>query len=593
MQVSRKGLSTDMGILKNELLEKVSAEQLMTYTREVTKEVRLSGSEEEMRSFEYVEKTLSDLGYKTNLYTRKAFISLPGNSKLMVNGIAFSSSTHAMATSTEEGGLTADLVYIGDENYEDTVAYEGKAVLIDGLATPGAVKQAQSKGVAAAIFVNAEYTHEMIVSTVWGNPTIEDSENYPSIAVASVTYNDGLKIKELLQDEQSGTLTLETDVLREWRDIPTLIAEYTFNEESNDFLLFSGHIDSWHYGVMDNGSANATMLEVARVMSENKPEFQRNLRLAFWSGHSHGRYAGSAMYSDENYEELYDHCVLHLNIDSVGAVNSTVLSEGNTMAETKHLIAKSVELVANEKFEGSRFGRAGDQSFWGAGVPSALMGLSEQPASDTPAMRAFSKLFGNGKGGGFGWWWHTTEDTIDKIDPEFLKRDCQIYASIVYDICSADIIPVQQSHALEEVIHVLRKYETEYDFGNMLDVTFERLHDLERKVRFIEQKVSSHEGLKNKNSINEWNKKCSRGLVQINYVDKDVFSHDSALAQPPVPSIGNVIKRDNLLNVNEHVIKTTLLRRINKINFTLRELIQVSESVQESLKRSERIESLI
>jgi len=570
---------------KNILLDKVSEAKLMTFTKEIAKEIRLSGSDEEKRSFEYVEKTLSELGFQTQLYYRKALISLPIKSNLTVNGKHYESITHSMAVSTSNSGLVADLVYVGDENYKDGISYTGKVVLIDGLATPGAVKKAENKGAIAAIFINAEYTHEMIVSTVWGNPTIESAANYPSIPVSSVTYKIGEELKLLFCESTIAEVKLETQVLKEWRDIPTLIADYTFNTDTKDFLLFSGHIDSWHYGVMDNGSANATMLEVARVVSENKPNFKHNLRLAFWSGHSHGRYAGSALYADENYEDLHDHCLLHLNIDSVGGINSTVLSEGNTMAETKNLIANSISLISNEKFEGARFGRAGDQSFWGVGVPSALMGLSEQSPSDTPAMRAFSKLFGAGKGGGFGWWWHTTEDTIDKIDPQLLKRDCKIYLSIVYDFCSSDIIPVQQSKSIEEISKILKGYESNFDFRNMLDVTFARIQTLLEKVMLIEQSITDKNIIeKYKDEINEWNKKMSRVLVPLNYVDKDVFDHDPAIGQQPLPNIGNVITQENLSKYDSNVIYTSLKRRINKLDFALRELNNISEQLNELLK---------
>lgn len=574
----------DMRIEKTNLLEQVSEEHLMNFTKEMTKEIRLSGSEEERRSFEYAEKVLSVYGFQTELFYRKAHISLPIQAGLVINGQPFSSITHAMAASTNSSALVTPLIYVGEENYQD-IDYTGKSVLVEGLATPGALKKAQRKGASAVIFINAEYTHEMIVSTVWGNPTLEDVPKYPTIPVASVTYQNGQEIKRLLEDNEISEVELQTEVLKEWRDIPTLIADYTFNQESRDFLLFSGHIDSWHYGVMDNGTANATMLEVARVISENKPNFKHNIRLAFWSGHSHGRYAGSALYADEQFEELYDHCLLHLNVDSVGGIHSTVLSEGNTMAETKDLIGHSVKLISDEQFEGSRFGRAGDQSFWGAGVPSALMGLSEQQPADTPAMRAFSKLFGSGKGGGFGWWWHTTEDIIDKIDPKLLSRDCKIYLSIVYDFCTAEIIPVKQSGAIEEIIQVLKGYETEFNFENLLDKTFKRLNTLLESVKTIEEMLDRKDlVLTFKNEINEWNKKMSRGLVPLNYVEKDVFSHDPALAQRPVPSIGNIITEENISTFDIHTIYTTLTRRINKNNFTLRELNQITTSLISLLK---------
>jgi len=83
--------------------------------------------------------------------------------------------------------------------------------------------------------------------------------------------------------------------------IPHLVGELAGRNEDR-FALFSGHVDSWHYGAMDNGTANA-----------------------FWSGHSHGRYAGSAWYADHAWRELHQRCILHLN---VGSPESAMKAEG-------------------------------------------------------------------------------------------------------------------------------------------------------------------------------------------------------------------------------------------------------------------------
>lgn len=560
---------------KQALLERVSAEQLMEYTQTIASEVRLSGSEEEMRAFRFAESTLQKLGLETHLYTRPAYISLPKSSSLTVNDQLIPSITHAMSKSTGEEGIHAEVVAVGDEEYTEDVT--GKVVLVDGLATPGAVQRAHAHGAVAAIFINAEFTHEMIVSTVWGNPSIHQVDHYPQLVVASVSYTDGQQIKALLQQKTSVNVNLVTEVLIEWRDIPTLIADLRLNKETKDFVLFSGHIDSWHLGVMDNGTANATMLECARVLVTEKPELEHNIRFAFWSGHSHGRYAGSALYADENFEELYDHALLHLNIDSVGAKTSTVLTEGNTMAETKDLVARSVDLYSQEAYEGSRFGRAGDQSFWGIGIPSALMGLSEQQPVDTPAMRAFSKLFGDGKGGGFGWWWHTTEDTLDKIDPELLKRDCEIYLSILLDFCTSKCVPVQQGAAIQEIKSVLKAYQNEAGFDTIFEPVLMKLTDLEKCV----QEVEHHPNKEQFSSLyNQWNKELSRTLVPINYVKNDRFEHDPALAQPAVPAIAHILRANQ---TNQHVLYTSLVRQLNKINLTIKKLNEYTERVHHQL----------
>ncbi len=54
--------------------------------------------------------------------------------------------------------------------------------------------------------------------------------------------------------------------------------------KSDKFVLFSGHVDSWYYGAMDNASANAVMIEVAKLF-QTIPTFLREaLGLHFGQG---------------------------------------------------------------------------------------------------------------------------------------------------------------------------------------------------------------------------------------------------------------------------------------------------------------------
>lgn len=573
---------------KVELLNQVNQEKLMEFTKEISKNVRISGSKEEYEAFQYAEEELQKFGFQTKLYERYGLISFPKEAKLTVARKRYQCITHSMGKSTPQSGITTELIDMGggtQENYE-SVNVTGKAILLDGLATPGAVQTAEAAGAAAAIFINAEYTHEMIVSTVWGNPTLEKVEQYPSIPVLSVNYQDGQEIRRELQENGSAPCHLKTKVITEWRKIPTLIAEYKGEVEPEKYVLFSGHIDSWHYGAMDNGSANATMLEVARIIGENKLKLYRSLKLAFWSGHSHGRYAGSALFADENWENLYDHCVLHLNIDSVGGKGAVVLSEGNAMQETKHIAASAIKEIAQQEFTSTRYGRAGDQSFWGPGVPSLLMGLSEQLPDDSPSMEAFNKLFGGSKGGGFGWWWHTTEDTIDKISPQFLQRDCKIYLSIVLDVCTEPVLPINQMAAVEELEGYILQYVEKMRHLEVLQRTITRIRLLKERIEKVEDRFKQ---LKNPDRdqialYNDWNMQMSRGLVRLNYVKSNEFDHDPAAGQPPLPLLADAAKYSELLSLEEKcVIETTVRRNANQVNFKLRDLIDISDKYLKSL----------
>src|SRR5688500_6613614 len=86
-------------------------------------------------------------------------------------------------------------------------------------------------------------------------------------------------------------------------------------EADPTFVMLTGHLDSWYLGAMDNATANATMLEVARLMAAQRTRLRRGVRVLFWSGHSHGRYSSSAWYADNFFVELDERCVAHVNAD--------------------------------------------------------------------------------------------------------------------------------------------------------------------------------------------------------------------------------------------------------------------------------------
>ncbi|TWT25458.1 Zn-dependent exopeptidase M28 [Planomicrobium sp. CPCC 101110] len=551
----------------------------MEFTKEIAKEVRLSGSEEELRAFQYAKSQLESFGLKTELLFSDSYISIPLSASLEVNGKEFDCITHSMSKPVQN--LAAEIVDIGsgsDEEYRANDA-NGKIVLIDGLATPAGVQKAASYGAAAALFINARYTHEMIVSPVWGTPIPRTVPYLPKTPVVSVNFENGQAIRQAIKE--GNKCQISTEVETGFRSIPTLTAELAGSEEPEKFVMFSGHIDSWHYGVMDNGTANAVMLEVARILSQYQGKLKRTLRLAFWSGHSHGRYAGSAWYCDTHWEELYENCVLHINVDSVGAKDAVVLTEANCMKETKSLAKEVIGTLTGEEFEGSRFGRAGDQSFFGTGTPSVFMGLSEQVPSDEPAAAAFKNLFGGGKAGGFGWWWHTTEDTIDKIDPDFLKRDCEIYVIIVYRALNNPLIPVDPLAGVEEIEEGVQDWQEKA--GDLFDLSLaiSRAGQLKSKVEELQGAIAKadKEDRVKVSLANEAIMELSRILVPLNYVKGNAFDHDFALKQPVIPKLAELdelIQTDR--NSNEfQFLQTSLLRSRNEVNFALKKAIQAAE----------------
>ncbi len=580
----------ELSAVEGKITGSVSSERLMSDTEAIARWVRLSGTEEERASFDYVEGVLGDLGLETTRHTGWAYISLPERAELTVGGTEVPAITHSMAPETPEGGLELPLVYAGSGTWEDYSGKDvrGKAVLVEGIAIPGKARAAEEAGAAACVFANAdEHVHEMIVSTLWGSPTPETRRDLPRVPMVSVGAAGAKILRESLEGPTPPTVRLTTRIFTGWKEIPTLVAELDGTEEPEKFVLFSGHIDSWHYGAMDNGSANALMLEVLRVLLPHRERLRRSLRLAFWSGHSHGRYAGSAWYADNFWEELHENCVLHLNTDSPGGRGATVLTEGQAMAETRGVAADAIRALTGEEFRGSRFGRSGDQSFMSLGIPSLFMFVSEQPPGQDASAGDVAALLGGpgAKGGGVGWWWHTTEDTPDKLDPEFLARDARIYAVVAHRFLSETVLPLDVRASAEELLGHLRNWSEKagerFDLSSVVSRAEEAAELADRFQRRLEA-ARENDRSEVAQELNEAVRRVELGLVRLNYARSDPFDHDPAVPQPPVPLLAPI---DRLLLTDrgsdeEREITTVLVRRRNRV---MHELGQVGMILRNGL----------
>ena len=311
----------------------------------------------------------------------------------------------------------------------------------------------------------------MCISPVWGSPTADTVAKLPRTVVLSVALADGDRLKDRLAKGEAVTATLHSEVDTRWRPTPILVAEMSSPNGGADepFVMFSGHHDTWHYGVMDNGTANATMVEVARLCATQRAGWQRGLRVCFWSGHSHGRYSGSTWYADEHWDDLDRRCAAHVNIDSTGGKGATVLTDALTASELRKF---GHDMVATEGQEtiGLRMSRAGDQSFWGIGVPSMFMGMGEQPAGrGTDVAGGVLGSASTRNGAGFGWWWHTPDDTLDKIDPVLLQRDARIYVHTLWHLLHDAVLPLDYAQWASDFLGELEKLRAL--LGNRFDVS--------------------------------------------------------------------------------------------------------------------------
>lgn len=534
------------------VLKNIDAGRLMQTVDAVCTGERLS-NEAEKASFAVMERLFQEAGACVHTETLRGFVSTPENASLRVNGTDYVCRTHPMTPSVML--LAAPLVYVPlrETAAVDPAAVEGAIVLTDGLAMEPVVRGLAAKGAKGVVFITGQYIHNMIVSRVWGSPTPETMHDYVTVPVVSVSMSDGERLKA---EARKGSLAeMHTDVWSRWTDIPCLVAEY--RHPSGQFVMVTGHNDSWHLGAMDNASGNACAIELARVFRDSQAEMKRGVRFVVWSGHSHGRYAGSTAYCDAHFEELWQHCVLNINADCLGGQCASVMTESPAMASTSELARLALKEAAGvTDWVGCRYSRSCDQSFWGPGVPSVFSQVSEQPPFEGVAAEAFKLMFGSGRSGGFGYWWHSVEDTPDKLDPELLRRDTSVFASCLWHALCDERLPLDAEAELREFTALCKAWETKA--AGALDFTRlnSRLARLAERLADLFARLSAEEA-------NDLTHRVLRELIPLSYVEGSIYFHDEALRQPPVPMLRDI---DHLASADDHLRECLLVKLRREMN---------------------------
>ncbi|MFN2202932.1 MAG: M28 family peptidase [Caldilineaceae bacterium] len=575
--------------IEQDLVDAVSADRLMDVNAAIAQWTRHSGTPEERAAFEYVRAKLDEYGLKTSLLDHPALISYPLESSLAVideaGNILAEYPTLGAAYSASTDELEASLVDVGFGAPEDYAAQDvrGKVVLVNGLASPTAAYAAEEAGAIGQIFINDDHLHYMIVSSIWGTATPESAHRIPSTPSLSVVEADGHDLRARVQGG-AVQVRLRSRIFMAWQQTPILIGELQ-GHHADEFVMFSGHLDSWEVGAMDNGSANSTMVEVARLLAQHQEELYRGLRLIFWSGHSHGRYSSSTWYVDNHWEDLYDHCVAHVNVDSTGARGATFYGSFPAHLELGRFGEEIVGAHTGQTSQARRMSRAGDMSFNGVGLPAMFMSLSQVPLSDEDTdyvSQATGKLFG----GKMPWWWHTSYDTIDKVDADVLRLDTQIYMSTLWRLCHDPLLPMDFRPVVAEIQLTLE--ELSHAAGDHLDLSraIERSNALAEAVEGLADQCAAaaaeeaEEGGASASlaviDLNRTLMALSRILIPVTYTDAGRFDHDPAWSLPNLPGLAGARRLAGLdPGSNEyHFLQTRLVRNRNEVDFALRRALE-------------------
>jgi len=559
--------------LEKKLHSDLSIGNLMVHAQRISEWKRESGSEGEKRAFDYIEKALKPLHLQVYRDELDSYLSLPEAGSIEIlspESKIIKGLPPSFSASTSEEGLRGDVVHVGsgeDSDYSGKEVF-GKILLVDGLPSPKVARRAEEHGAGGLIFVGDDHLHHMIITTVWGGPTYSRRGLIPKVPCLSIVRRGGDLLKGWLRDGPV-VLRIKTKVWTGFKKIPVLTAHLKGEREKERFLLISGHVDSWDYGAYDNAGGNAAMLEVARLLQKRRTQLRRGVRFAFWSGHSQGRYSGSTWYADTFWEDLYQNCIAHLNLDCIGGKGATDYSNLFGTEDTWDVGQKVILDRTGQRVKARRCPRAGDQSFWGIGLPSLFMDLSGVPSEKgSEVSEATAKFLGTS---GLPWWWHTREDTLDKIDPEILALDTKICISSALRLCNGPFLPLNEETMGKEIAAALEEYERSWkgliDLSKSIDSARKFLRSARKLNRVIDVEIESKGKESMRNRINSCLMELSRNLIPLHYNFVGPFDHDLAVPLPPVPVLQSLsmLSKMNSDKDDFKFLKTELMRSQNRV----------------------------
>ncbi|MBL8589923.1 MAG: M28 family peptidase [Methylobacteriaceae bacterium] len=532
-------------------------------------------------------RRLKKLGVPFEMHKPTIYLSIPLDASVKLGRKTFRAKPPSMSLSAP-GGVSGPLVYL-DADEEKFRSYTrdpkeifkdggadgpsrvgGKIAVLNGFANPGTCSLLEEWGARAVIAVNPGVDiHWGTCTTIWGSPDLDDLPRKPKIPVVAVSNPDG---QHLIAAAKTGqTAKVAAEMLEGWFMQKVPVVTIPGAVEPERFVLVHGHYDSWEVGVGDNATGDATLLELARVLHKNRSKLRRSVRIAWWPGHSTGRYAGSTWFADHFAEDLDEACVAQINCDSPGCRWATSYHQTTCMPEARDHVADIITEIAGLPPKFKRPNQAGDYSFNNIGISSYYM-LSSTMPDDLRAQKNYYAV--SGCGGNIAW--HTENDTLEIADKNVLMTDMRIYLLSVLRHANASYLPVDWRAAIAEFLATIGAYQKaagkNFDLSPARQATERLGARLDALYARIARKTIDEA------RANEALMRLARVLVPINFTQQPRFRHDPAYACPPLPTLASVRDIASAGPERTGFVKTQAMRGQNRYLGALREATRLVDA---------------
>jgi hypothetical protein len=441
------------------LLGELSVDEAWQHVEHIAGRIpsRLAGSPNARRMAEYAHERLARSGLESRLDEFAGLVSFPEAGLLRVlTPERWEITANTLGHSASTDGLEGELVYVGSGAESE---YEGKEVrgritLSELSYSPARHEKALiawRRGSIGQVMMNWGHDANAAVpfgsmKSAWGNPSPEALQTeMPDLPCLGISRADGLRLKQRCL-EGTVRVWLRARASNGWHQLTMTSAELGAAGRSpgapGGFLLLGGHMDSWPGPqATDNAAGSACILELARVFGRRRDELRRGLVVGLWMGHETGTMISSTRFADVRWDRLRRDCVAYLQIDQPGMAGTSTWRLDSTDEAQGYLVRATREVVGDAPVHWQRMRRSGDTSFFGVGLPTiaGIMSFRDDEIRQT----ALATL---------GWWHHSLENTLDKVDRERLAEHLMVYARWTWDLLTGRLLPYEYAPSATRLV---------------------------------------------------------------------------------------------------------------------------------------------
>lgn len=545
------GVSSCERDISEKIIDEISYENMRETVLYFNQLHRYTGYPQAEEAAAYLVKKLHEYGVPCEGKKYEAYLSLPLSASFFVTEPELMEFTVIGDAYSCSAAAFGELCCVDKSSWDEEHLLKCKEKILLTDMGGEAASEAKKYGVRAFVHTSissGNVVHHRTAGTVWGNPSLATLNAYSDIVSMSIGKEDGNRLRELMAHKKvivRCSARMDNAVRKSTMPVAKI------EGRTKSYVLVSGHYDSWYEGITDNATSNAIMLELSRIFWKYRGELERGICFAWWSGHSDGRYSGSAWYCDNHWKDLRKNCVGHINLDLCGCKNTKQVIARTTRMEGSEFTDKIIERFTGKcPKEYAPMIRGADQSFWGTNIPITIM-LKYEPK---PEERITSC-----PGGGV--WWHTPQDTLDKMAPEFLIRDAKMNGLMAAQLCVEPILPIDISGFLKECGRFISEIEItlpeEMDLKTV-KAEISKLSDLEERLRRY---------LKSGEAEDYFIKETSGELVRLMYTERGRFEQDEAVLSKPFPGLQRAVKllQEEKLGFMRLAAQTTFMRQCNRL----------------------------